>query len=706
MKKWISFLISLVMLMSMLSIAAAQETLSASVAGFGGDVTVTAELDDEGTIIALAADGSTQTPALGGAAAETLNQGALSGLIGTKLADVDTSVIDGVAGATITSDAVKTALEMLKAQVSGSAGAAVQDGTYTVTVPAYSVTEQMTLNITFADGKLTGIETVTAGNTASIFATVEERLYPRLIETQSLETDAISGATVASGAVKQAVEKAVEMAGGSAADWHKPIVKSDAVVNLDGFDVIVVGLGGAGMTAYLSAAEQGATVFGIEKAAKVGGNSTNTSGPMAINPPSRVEANGGQIVPPDELLADWAEYTTIDGQQDAKLDVVEMFISTSGETLDWMEQYSFEFGAAMRAFFHPAGWQVWTSYAGKNGASKDDAYVQAMETAKAMNEKNDYQLELTATEIMVEEGKVVGVKAVSWDGTTYMIRGKSVILATGGFIGNAELSNEYIHGVWNTEAMTQCDGAGILMAQQAVDAALYNMDVVPVSHIAQVYNIVRNDDLTADQKAVLSSLALDKAYPVVGEDGVPVNDQIGMFFAFDVWAAGPTYYVIYSEKDMNGFRENGLKAANTPMFLGQGGKVEANVPVADLDTILAVGEAYGDVFRADSLAALADQLALEKLAENVEDQGGAYYAVKGASYVYSTCGGLDVDVRLNVLDVNGNAVQGLYAVGNDSLGVLLASEKAYVTYGGAAAGWALTSGRLAGAYAAEYAKAE
>jgi len=179
-----------------------------------------------------------------------------------------------------------------------------------------------------------------------------------------------------------------------------------------------------------------------------------------------------------------------------------------------------------------------------------------------------------------------------------------------------------------------------------------------------------------------------------------------MFFAFDVWAAGPTYYVIYSENEMNGFKENGLAAANTPMFLAQGGTVEAGVPVADLDQILSVGEAYGDVFKADSLAALAEQLGLENLTENVEDQGGAYYAIKGASYVYSTCGGVEVDANLNVVDVDGNPVPGLYAVGNDSLGVLLASEKAYVTYGGAAAGWALTSGRLAGAYATAYAKGE
>ena len=706
MKKWIALLLSLVMVMSVMNIAAAQEPLTATVAGFGGDVTVTVEVDGEGKIVSIAADGSTQTPDVGGKAANDLTEGALAALAGTELAELDAAGIEGITGATVTSDAIKTALEMIKAEATGAEAAPVQDGTYTVTVPAYSVTEQMTLNVTFEGGKLTKIETVTAGNTPVIFATVEENLYPRLIENQSLETDVITGATVASGAVKQAVEKAIEMAGGSVADWHAPVAKSDAVVELNDYDVIVVGLGGAGMTAYLSAAENGATVFGIEKAAKIGGNSTNTSGPMAINPPSRVEANGGQIVPPEELLADWAEYTTIDGQQDAKLDVVDMFINNSGETLDWMEKYSFQFGDEMKAFFHPAGWKVWTSYAGKDGKSKDEAYVEAMETAKAMNEKNDYKLELTATELLVEDGKVAGVKAIAADGTTYLVHGKSVILATGGFIGDEELSNEYIHGVWRTEAMTQCDGAGIKMAQNAVNANLYNLDVVPVSHIAQVYNIVRNDDLTADQKAVLTSLALDKAYPVVGEDGVKVNDKIGMFFAFDVWAAGPTYYVIYSENEMNGFKENGLAAANTPMFLAQGGTVEAGVPVADLDQILSVGEAYGDVFKADSLAALADQLGLEKLTENVEDQGGAYYAIKGASYVYSTCGGVEVDTNLNVVDVDGNPVPGLYAVGNDSLGVLLASEKAYVTYGGAAAGWALTSGRLAGAYATAYAKGE
>lgn len=665
-----------------------------SAKGYGGAVTVTIETDDEGVITAIRADGPDETPQFGGEAIKALNAGALAGLVGQKLADVDFDAIDGVTNATFTSNAVRNAG---KAAQGTQESAAVQDGVYTVTTPAYSVTSQMTLEVTFEGGRLTDIKTIESGSTAPIYATVEERLFPRLLESQSLEVDAITGATVSSNAVKSALTQAIAQAGGSESAWHTPIEKSTEAVTLEGYDVIVVGLGGAGMTAYLSAAENGATVFGFDAAAKVGGNSTNTSGPMAINPASRL-TDGQDLVPEEELIADWLAYT----EGDAKEELIREFVAESGETLDWMEQYSFQFGDSMRAFFHPAGWQVWTSYAGKDGKTKDEAYAEALDTAKAMNEKNDYMLELTATALITDEtGAVKGVKATRYDGASYEIYGDSVILATGGFIGNAEMSEEYLHGVWRTEAMTQCDGAGILMAQEAVDAALFNPDVAPVSHIAQVYNIIKNDDLTADQKAVLTSLALDATHPIVGADGTAVNDKLGMFLAFDVWQAGPVYYVIYTQEEMDAIREKGLTAFNAPMFLAQGGTAQADVPVADLDQILAVGETYGNVFKADSLAALADQLDMPNLTASVEAKEGAYYAIKGASYVYSSCGGLDVDVNMNVLRKDGTPVANLYAVGNDSIGVLLESEKAYVTYGGAAAGWALTSGRLAGADAAE-----
>ena len=684
-----------------LSGSALAETGAASVAGFGGDVTVTIETDESGVITAISAEGAGETEALGGEAIKTLNAGALAAYVGTNIADADFDAMDTVSGATVSSTAVKNAAKSAQSSLIGTSAATVADGTYTVTTPSFSVTDQMTLDVTFEGGRLTGIQTVNNGSTDAIFATVENNLYDRLIASQSLNTDAITGATVSSNAVKTCVAMAVEQAGGDVSAWYVPVEKSTETITLDGYDVIVVGLGGSGMTAYVSAAENGATVFGFDSAAKVGGNSTNTSGPMAINPASRL-TDGAELVPEEELVQDWIAYT--DG--DAKEDMIRLFVSESGETLDWMEQnYPFQFGDSMKAFFDAHGWQVWTSYAGKDGATKDDAYVAALEQAKAMNEKNDYTLELTATELLTDEnGNVTGVKATRYDGATYEIYGKNVVLATGGFIGNDEMCEEYLGGVWRTEAMTQCDGAGIRMAQKAVNAALYNPDVAPVSHIAQVYNIIRNDDLTADQKAVLTSLVLDTTKPIVSADGTSVNDKIGMFIAFDVWQAGPTYYVIYTQEQMDAIKASGLEAFNAPMFMAQGGSAEAGVPVEDLDTILSVGEAYGDVFKADSLEALAKQLDMPNLTASVEAADGPVYAVKGASYVYSTCGGLDIDENLNVLRQDGTPVTNLFAVGNDSIGVLLESGKAYVTYGGAAAGWALTSGRLAGAAAAAQAK--
>lgn len=202
MKKTIAWFLSLVMVLSLTTGAFAA---TGSVAGFGGDVTVTIETDAEGVITAIQAEGPGETASLGGEAIKALNEGALAAYVGTKLADADFDALDAVAGATVTSNAVKNAAKAAKSAVTGEAAAAVADGTYTVTTPSYSVTDQLTLDVTFADGKLASIATVNAGSTAPIFATVEKNLYPRLIESQSLEVDAITGATVSSNAVKTAV---------------------------------------------------------------------------------------------------------------------------------------------------------------------------------------------------------------------------------------------------------------------------------------------------------------------------------------------------------------------------------------------------------------------------------------------------------------------------------------------------------------------
>ncbi len=671
--------------------------------GYGGTVTVTITTD-ETSILEATVEGPDETPGIGGAALEQL---------GAQIVEAQSAEIDGVSGATMTSNGTKLAAQAaIDAAMGVTSGDtekdAVADGTYTGKAPSYGVMGEMELSVTFQDNQITEITTVNAGSATQadedeyspIYATVEENLYPRIIEAQSLAVDSISGATTSSNAAKTIIANIIDENGGDSSQWYTPVEKSDEVVTLEDYDVIIVGLGSSGVASYLSAAENGATVFGIETAAKIGGNGTNTAGPLGVNPARQVELNGGQeFVDPDELYDAWMEYT----ENDAKGDLVRLFIDESGETFGWLEDnYDFAFMDTMMAFYDSHQWPLWTMYYDSTMTSKDLAYNNSMEQAKAMNEKNDYMTELTATDLLVDEnGTVIGVEAEYYDGTTYEIYGDSVILAAGGYIGNAEMTTEYTGYVWNTKGMTQCDGFSIREGLE-LGGALYNEDVAVEDHIAQLDPIIRSDDYSNDDKGILTSLVLDLNYQMIDSEGESFDGNYnGLGIAFNAWEAGTNYYVLINEEEYNSIKTEGLISFNAPMFFNQGGTYEEGTPVENLDDIIAMGQEFGNVIIADSLEDLESQLGMDINLEDVHGQTeGKIYCIKGAAYVYSTCGGLDVDTNMNLLKEDGTAVENVYVVGNDSLGVLNASDKAYVTYGGCAQGWALTSGRLAGANAA------
>ena len=701
MKKTLAMLLCLCMLFSVMGASAFAEgsytpgTYTGEAEGMG-KVTVTVTVDENG-ITDVQLDTSGETATIGGAhdeefIAQVLEQGA---------------EIDGITGASITSQAIRVAVEKALAQAGGGETgekAVVADGTYNAKAPSYGVMKEMELAVTFEDNAITKIETVCAGSATQadedeyspIYATVEENLFPRIIEAQSLGVDNITGATTSSNAAKTIIAKIIDANGGKSSEWYTDIEKSDAVVELKDFDVIVVGLGASGMASYISAAENGATVFGMEAAAKVGGNGTNTAGPLGVNPPHQVEANGGEpFVDPDELFDAWMEYT--DG--DAKEEIVRLFIEESGETFAWLaDNWGFQFLPGMFAFYDVHGWPLWTMY-----MDKDNAYNTALAKAKEMNEKNDYMTELTAKSLILdEEGNVIGVEAEYYDGTTYDVYGDSVILASGGYIGNAEMTQKYTGAVWHTKGMTQCRGFGISEALK-LGGALYNEDVAVEDHIAALDTIIRSDDYSNDDKSILSSLVQDLNYQVIDSRGESFDGNYnGLGISFNAWEAGANYYVLINEEEYNSIKENGLIEFIYPMFFNQGGTYEAGTPVANLDDIMAMGQAFNDVIIADSLEDLSEQLGFEVKLDDVHGQTeGKIWCIKGAAYVYSTCGGLDVDTNINLLKEDGTPVENIYVVGNDSLGTLNESNKAYVTYGGCAQGWALTSGRLAGANAAE-----
>ena len=605
-------------------------------------------------------------------------------------------------------------------------GKTVTDGDYTLSVPGNNTVEKVEVKVTFADGQLTAVEVLSHGETVPIIQTAIDLMIPRIIEAQSLSVDTITGATVSSNAIKSAIIGAIAEAGGVLDEWSEPVAKKTDVVKLEGYDVIVVGLGGAGMTAYMAAAQEGATVFGIETAGKIGGNSAVAGGPMAVNPQTKMDSqnNGEKFFDEEELIADWIDYT----RGDAKADIIREFVMESGATLDWMAtDFEFKF-MDVKPFFHPKQWAVVANYATEDyedddalDLNKTPMFTRAVDMAKAMNEKNDYMLELTATDLIMDGDAIVGVKATYYDGTVYEVYGDSVILATGGFIGNSAMKLEYFGSDYRVEGVMQDNGAGIRMAL-AAGAGTYNIDMPAMVHIGQVKNIIRTDDLTLDQKAALTTLAQKSDSLIVGQSGSRFTSESAMFgLAFDNWKDGGYFYAIYSQDLLDDIKANGVEQSVMQMFLGQG-STPVGEPIADLDDILEVGEKFGNVVRADTLEELAEKLGTPNLVQTVEEYNtyadgaadplgksadlikaigeGPYVAICGAGYYYGTCGGLDIDANMQVLKADGTPFPNLYSVGQDSMGVLFTPQDAYVTYGGAAQGWTITSGRLAGRNAA------
>ncbi len=178
-----------------------------------------------------------------------------------------------------------------------------------------------------------------------------------------------------------------------------------------------------------------------------------------------------------------------------------------------------------------------------------------------------------------------------------------------------------------------------------------------------------------------------------------------------VYAPDYMYYVVYSQEDIDNIRTNGLSEAQanaTSQFLSQGGTLPAaGTPVEDIDEILAVGEEYQNVIKADSIADLAAAIGCDEsnLSEALGGVDTTYYAVICDSYAYATVGGLDVDANTNVLREDGTPIENLFAVGQDSEGVCNVDGKAYTPWGGQAQSWTFVSGQIAGTQAAAVAAA-
>lgn len=158
----------------------------------------------------------------------------------------------------------------------------MKPGTYDVKAKGHG-SSYMPMKVTLSEDKIKDIKVDSSGETKGVADEVFNRLPKLIVANQTLNVDAVSGATISSHGVVDGVAEAINEAGGNADEWKnraKPAKKNVSQNQEYNTDVVVIGAGGAGLAAAARSIQHGRKVIILEKFPQIGGNTTRAGGPM------------------------------------------------------------------------------------------------------------------------------------------------------------------------------------------------------------------------------------------------------------------------------------------------------------------------------------------------------------------------------------------------------------------------------------------
>lgn len=294
-------------------------------------------------------------------------------------------------------------------------------GTYQASAQGYH--GSIVLKVTVDADKITGIEVVEQSETEGIGAAALPMLVEAVLANQTIGVDAVTGATITSDGSKAAMKDALTQAGADMDKMTAAAKKNELKEETLDTDIVVVGAGAAGLTAALTAAQNGCSVILLEKTGMIGGASA-TAGAGTIATGSRWQQEDGYEDSPEKLVEDMMA----NGHQKNDRATVELFSRIIGPSFDWLVS---DEGAAV-PYVRPETAKRYYSGEGRGaGVVKDlgEKFTAAGGTLMTGT---------PAKELVVKDGAVCGVVAQSAD-TRYTISAKAVILASGGYGANRDL---------------------------------------------------------------------------------------------------------------------------------------------------------------------------------------------------------------------------------------------------------------------------
>ena len=548
----------------------------------------------------------------------------------------------------------------------------------------------ITVEVTFSAEKIESIRIVSHTETPSLSDAAIEQIPAKIVESQSLGVDAVSGATYTSDGIVEAVADAVKQAGGDVeALKNVQVAAGEHVEEELTTDVVVVGGGGAGMSAAVRLAELGQQVILFEKSSFLGGAISVSGGNQVVMGAQLQADNGVEDDSVESMVADFEA----NGANKNNEEILTLFAENVGAATDWLvASCGIEFDAGLHQL-------------GEYSHNRELAYTGggagfAERMRKAVERSGATVYLITKVEsLLVEDGAVVGVKAVSTDGTKeYTVHAVNVVLATGGYGNNKDMLTDEMKSALYYGPSTST-GDGIRMAE-AVNAQTANME-----YGKRYPNGIEVDTGIAKSTIAGNIVGWTMSAILVNADGNRVVNEKASnrtILEEELQQPGGMLYLLLDAETFEVWKTKlapaGISDGDIEKYLAANG---TTTPVfAHGETLEEAAAAAG--VNAENLAATVEKY--NSFVEKGEDAdfgrnasyltmkigAGPYYLIEQKPRFATTMGGLVVNTNMQVLNQGGSAISGLYAAG-ETCGQVMGDDSP----SGANNAWAITSGKLA-----------
>lgn len=587
---------------------------------------------------------------------------------------------------------------------------------------------EVSVTLTLTDNVITDCTAKGDEETPGIGSVVIEQFPGEVVEGNTINLDSISGATITSNAFVEAAKAALTEAGLNPDDY---MAKADKTANGETVsydaDVVVIGAGGAGMTAAMTAADAGQKVVILESQAMVGGNSARATGGMnAAKTVYQDENEFDQAAGVEKTLAtaaekyadnetitalaktvseQWAAYqanptgyfdsvelmeldTMVGGKGINNPELVKTLCEGTADAIDWLDENGITLhnvssfgGASVKRIHRPVNEEGKVVSVG--------AYMIPLLQENCEKRGIDIVLNTTVDTILTDaNGAAVGVSGTDKDGNTVVVNAKSVILATGGFGANLDMVTQYkpeLAGFMTTNA-AGAQGQGIEMAT-AIGAGTVDMDQIQIHPTVEANTAALITEGLRGDGAILVNANGERFIDEVGTRDVVSAAEIAQPGSYS-WLIVDQAMVDASSVIQGYIKKGYTKTGATYEELAKELDVDPAAFANTMETWNSYVEAKND-----------PDFGRTSFANPLNN--GPYYAIKVTAGVHHTMGGVTINSATEVLKEDGTVIPGLFAAGEVTGGVHGANR-----LGGTAVADFVVFGRIAGESAANYASAQ